>query len=155
MTTPSWGPDFNGVQTHQPTAPGQDTPGAGGKGINPIGNMVNTAVDTANQLPNIVTGGLLQGPTGPGLAGKSAGAQPTGGLQQGPAGPAVGPTTGALPKGAAAPLTGNFQPSRLIDGGTRQPSPTPFNKRPVVGTMVKPNQGIGTIRGAGRGGIMR
>lgn len=51
-----------------------------------------------------------------------------------------------------APLTGNFQPRTNL-------SPQPLGRPPVMGTIAKPNRGIGThygpIKGAGRGGMIR
>jgi hypothetical protein len=167
-----------GIQAAQPqaniqpglmdqTLPGQSAPGLGGKGATPmVGSNLPTDFSSMGamglggkgginptinqqQLPTPDFVGVQQGGT-PGRPVAAAPMVPRGPGFANPGAPGVVPQS---PQDK--PLTGNFQPSRLIDGGVRQPSPTPFNKQPVVGTMAKPNQGIGTIRGAGRGGIIR
>lgn len=176
-------PGMGGKGGFPTSAPGETlNPGMGGKGgfdsiMGPgfTNNLTNVSNDIISQIPtqNIPTPpvstpvGVTQGGT-PGRPVPAAPMTPRGPGFANPGAPGVVPSS---PQDR--PLTGNFQPVRSSVGGRPTPqaiaaqaqavrpvgtlSPQPVGRPPVVGTISKPNRGIGTIqqRGAGRGGILR
>ena len=127
------------------------------QGITDIGNQVDT-LGNLPQTPTATPVGLTQGGS-PGRPVPAAPMTPRGPGFANPGAPGVVPSS---PQDR--PLTGNFQPGRPTPQRPIQPvrpvqnlSPQPVGRPPIVGTISKPNRGIGTIqqRGAGRGGILR